>query len=100
MNRALRRHPVATKPPKRTRLAPAPRPPRPTPKPRAGPWWRRFWPQWLEDIVAELKKVVWPTRQETAYLTMVVVVVSLVVGLFLGGIDLGFAWIMEHTILR
>jgi len=44
--------------------------------------------------------VVWPTRQETLYLAMVVIVVSVAVGLALGGIDLFFSWIAERTILR
>jgi preprotein translocase subunit SecE len=57
-------------------------------------------PRWLQDIVSELRKVTWPTRQETANLTMVVVVVSLAVGVALGGIDLLFNWLIENTLLR
>ena len=38
----------------------------------------------------ELKKVVWPTRQETIRLTLVVIIISLIVGLFLGGLDFIF----------
>src|SRR5215207_4201983 len=49
-------------------------------------------PQWFRDVVSELRKVTWPTRQETANLTMVVVVVAAALGLFLGGIDYGFNW--------
>jgi len=41
----------------------------------------------LKEVQDELKKVVWPTRDEVIRLTFVVVAVSLVVGLFLGGID-------------
>ena len=41
----------------------------------------------LREVQDELKKVVWPTRDEVIRLTFVVVAVSLVVGLFLGGID-------------
>lgn len=99
MNRALRRHPLVTKAPKRPRAPAAPRPPRPTARP--GPAWRRLLqPRWAEGIVSELKKVIWPTRQETTYLAMVVIVVALVVGLALGGLDLALSWIAERTILR
>jgi len=35
----------------------------------------------------ELKKVTWPTRTEIIRLTIAVVVISIVVGVFLGGID-------------
>jgi preprotein translocase subunit SecE len=44
----------------------------------------------LKETRDELKKVVWPTRQETIRLTFVVIVVSLLVGLFLGGLDFIF----------
>jgi preprotein translocase subunit SecE len=57
-------------------------------------------PRWVEDIISELRKVTWPTRQDTVNLTMVVVVVSVAVGFALGGIDLLFSWIIENTLLR
>ena len=46
----------------------------------------------------ELKKVVWPTRQETIRLTMVVIAVSLLVGLFLGGLDFLFTSILQKLV--
>lgn len=57
-------------------------------------------PRWLTDITSELRKVTWPTRQTTAYLTMVVVVISVMVGALLGAADIGFGWLIERTILR
>ena len=42
------------------------------------------------ETIAELKKVVWLTRQETIYLTVLVLIVSITVGLILGLIDWGF----------
>jgi preprotein translocase subunit SecE len=41
----------------------------------------------LKEVRDELKKVVWPTRDEVIRLTGVVVLVSLLVGVFLGGTD-------------
>ncbi|OGH38091.1 MAG: preprotein translocase subunit SecE [Candidatus Levybacteria bacterium RIFCSPLOWO2_01_FULL_38_21] len=41
----------------------------------------------LKEVQEELKKVVWPTREEVIRLTFVVIAVSLIVGLFLGGAD-------------
>jgi len=41
----------------------------------------------LKEVQAELKKVVWPTRQQAIRLTIIVVVVSLVVGLYVGMLD-------------
>jgi len=41
----------------------------------------------LREAKAELLQVTWPTKQETIRLTGVVIVSSVVVGLFLGGAD-------------
>lgn len=57
-------------------------------------------PTWMEDIIAELKKVNWPTRDETAYLTTVVIIVALTVGALLGMIDIFFNWLIDRTLLR
>lgn len=57
-------------------------------------------PSWLEEIFSELKKVTWPTRQETAYLTMVVIVVAVAVGIVLGGVDIFFNWLIDQLLLQ
>lgn len=44
----------------------------------------------VRDIRSELRKVAWPSQRETINLTAVVVAFSVVVGLFLGGIDFLF----------
>lgn len=41
----------------------------------------------LKEVKDELRKVVWPTRDEVIRLTAVVIIVSLIVGIYLGGID-------------
>ena len=41
----------------------------------------------LKEVWDELKKVKWPTRSEIIRLTSVVIIVSALVGVFLGGID-------------
>lgn len=41
----------------------------------------------LKEVRDELGKVVWPTRNEVIRLTGVVILVSLFVGIFLGGAD-------------
>lgn len=46
--------------------------------------------RFISEIIAELKKVVWLTRQEAAYLTLLVIIVTATVGLVLGIIDYGF----------
>lgn len=57
-------------------------------------------PRWATDIISELRKVTWPTRQETAHLTLVVVVVSILFGIVLGSADLFFSWVLEKALLQ
>jgi preprotein translocase subunit SecE len=58
-----------------------------------------FKPRWAMDIISELRKVTWPSRQEVINLTIVVIVVSLAIGFVLGAADLGFGWLIEHVVL-
>ena len=44
----------------------------------------------VHDVRSELRKVAWPSRRETVNLTAVVIALSVVVGLFLGGTDFVF----------
>jgi len=53
----------------------------------------------LKEVKMEIKKVNWPTRQETLKYTLIVVVVSVVVAAFLGGLDFIFAKLLEMFIL-
>ena len=46
--------------------------------------------RFYRETESELKKVVWPTRQEWTNLTLIVVVVTVAVGAFLGVVDLIF----------
>jgi len=39
------------------------------------------------DLIAELKKVTWPTRNNTIRLTVIVVAISLIIGFYIGIID-------------
>ncbi len=42
----------------------------------------------LREVQVELSKVVWPTRDQTVKLTIIVLITILIVGFFLGGLDL------------
>ncbi|HLF79504.1 MAG TPA: preprotein translocase subunit SecE [Dehalococcoidia bacterium] len=57
-------------------------------------------PAWVDDIWSELKKVTWPSRDETIYLTTVVIIVAVTVGVILGSIDLFFNWLIDRLLLR
>jgi len=51
------------------------------------------------EALSEMKKVVWLTRQETVYLTTLVLVVAIAVGIILGVIDFGFAELVNRVFL-
>jgi len=100
MSREMRRHPAVARGPKRGRAAiprGATRPASAKAKRGGILSWR---PRGIADIITELRKVVWPSRQDTVHLTVVVLIVATIIGLALGGLDLGFAWLAEHILLR
>ncbi len=43
----------------------------------------------LREVRVELAKVVWPSKEATFRLTILVIVITIVVGFFIGLIDLG-----------
>lgn len=52
----------------------------------------------LKEVRVELQKVVWPTRKQTIQLTMIVVFVTIIVGFFLGAIDLGLTQLLNFIL--
>lgn len=54
----------------------------------------------LRETVAELRKSVWPTKEETARLTVVVIVLALAMGFFLGLLDRVFAELFTRVLLN
>ncbi|MFA5453610.1 MAG: preprotein translocase subunit SecE [Candidatus Methanomethylophilaceae archaeon] len=47
------------------------------------------------NIIAELKKVTWLSKREAVYLTGLVLLFAVIVGLILGGIDWVFSFLIE-----
>jgi preprotein translocase subunit SecE len=47
------------------------------------------------EVISELKKVTWPTPQETVRLTLLVIAVSIVIGVALGLIDILFTELLD-----
>ena len=52
----------------------------------------------LRETYSELQKSVWPSREETSRLTMVVIVLAIAAGFFLGGLDRVFAEVFARLI--
>lgn len=54
----------------------------------------------LQEVVSELRKSVWPSREETARLTAIVIALAIVIGFFLGGLDRLFAELFNRLIFQ
>lgn len=54
----------------------------------------------LQEVKAELTKVVWPGRDEVIKLTVVVIAVSVFIGLYIGGLDLAFTKLTDILVKR
>jgi preprotein translocase subunit SecE len=107
VNRAVRRQQRAQEAKQKAAAARAPRVsmPRPTTggarTPRAERQggllgWR---PRWIMDIISELRKVTWPSREDALHMAVVVVIVTIIFGAILGAIDIGFGWLIDRTLL-
>jgi preprotein translocase SecE subunit len=56
--------------------------------------------QYISDTKSEMKHVSWPTRKQTIVYTTLVIVVSLVVALYVSGLDTVFTSIFKSFVLR
>ena len=54
--------------------------------------------EFVREVIAEFRKVTWPSRQELINSTVVVITVTVVVALFLGGVDIVLARIVERIL--
>lgn len=54
----------------------------------------RMW-RFAKDARAELRKVVWPTRQETVQTTLIVVAMVILMALILWGLDSFLLWVVS-----
>ena len=55
--------------------------------------------RFFSESIAELRKVVWLTRREAAYLTVLVLIVTIAVGLVMGAIDYGFTNLVDKLFI-
>ncbi len=56
--------------------------------------------EFLKGVRFELSKVVWPKREEVIKLTLIVFIISAVVGAYVGGLDFIFTKALESVISR
>jgi preprotein translocase SecE subunit len=53
----------------------------------------------VTDTISELKKVTWLSRREVVYLSSLVLIVSIAVGVILALVDFGFTRLIEGVFL-
>lgn len=51
--------------------------------------------QFLKEVRIELSKVTWPTRRQAIYMTGIVVLFAVIIGLFVSGVDFGFTKLIQ-----
>ena len=54
----------------------------------------------VQDVIVEFRKVTWPSRQELINSTAVVIVVTVVLAFFLGGVDIALTKLVERILHR
>ena len=59
---------------------------------------RAFSVRAIGEVIGELRRVTWPTREETFRLSVMVVAVAVAMGIFLGLVDLAFSEIVGRIL--
>lgn len=57
-----------------------------------------FIKKYIQQVVTELKKVTWPTKEQTINKTVLVVIVSAAAALYIGALDYMLQQIMQFLI--
>jgi preprotein translocase subunit SecE len=56
--------------------------------------------QYIKDTQSELKHVSWPTRSQTIWFTVLVIVISLLTAVYLGAFDQLFTHIVKTYVIK
>lgn len=51
--------------------------------------------QFMDEVVLEVTRVTWPSEKDSARATVVVIIMVLIAGMILGGMDVFFAWLVK-----
>lgn len=49
----------------------------------------------MDDVILEITRVTWPPQKDTGRATIVVVIMVLIAGMILGGMDVFLAWLFK-----
>ena len=56
--------------------------------------------QYVKECIQELKLVTWPTWEELKGSTLVVILFSVIMGLYIAGLDVGLSWVVDKIMGR
>ena len=56
--------------------------------------------KFFRDVVAEMKKIVWPTKKQVLNNTLIVIAVVIIAGLLIFGLDTLFGFILKLVLQR
>lgn len=55
---------------------------------------------YLNEVRLEMSKVTWPTRSQTIKMTLLVIVISIIIGIFIGGLDYLLSRLVGSILVR
>ncbi len=55
-------------------------------------------PVFFTDVIEEMKKVTWPTKDEAIKMTITVIIATVIVGIYVGGLDYALTKAIEQLI--
>ncbi len=55
-------------------------------------------PAFFTDVIEEMKKVTWPTKDEAIKMTITVIIATVIVGIYVGGLDYALTKAIEQLI--
>ena len=56
--------------------------------------------EYLKEVRLELTKVVWPKREAVIKLTLTIIIISSIVGAYVGAVDFGLTKLLEVFVSR
>jgi len=60
--------------------------------------WLKQLPVFSREVQSEAKKIVWPTTRETMMTTVMVIIMTSMLGIFFFGVDTLFGWIVRKLL--
>jgi len=54
----------------------------------------------FRDVVLQMKRITWPTFKESLKYTIIIIISSILIAVFLGGVDFGLTTLLNKFILK